>query len=103
MFDSSPSLLKRVFMHFIVPKFVVELSLLKLLDMILSLFIISEIESIFVFVWHSHIAFFDSELYLFKVQLLSHMDKLLSVYSLCLSFNIISVPSSVVYEKHSSV
>ena len=92
-----------VLTHFIVTKFEVVLSLIKLLDKRFSSWIIVEIKSNFGFVSHSHFTFLTSELYPLKVQLFSHKDKLKSSNSLCLSFNIISVPLSVVYEKHSSV
>ena len=96
IFVNNPSLVNRVLVHFRLTTFDVVLSVLKLLDKIFSLFIISDINPIFVLLSHSHKAFFVSSLYPLYVQFASHNDKLLSIYSFRLSSNTISVPFSVV-------
>ena len=63
--------------------------------MFLSIFILV-IPDIDVLTLHSHLAFLVVESYPLKVQLLSHKDKLLFTYSLCLSLRIKSVPLSEV-------
>ena len=91
-------------MHFIVIKFVfVELSITKLFDNKFLSEINSDITNSLDFASHSHDTFLVFSLYPLYEHLFSHKDKLLSINSSFLSFNIISVPFSEVYGKHSFV
>ena len=90
-------------MHFIVI-ILYDCSLfVKLCDNILVSLIISDIIICLYFILHSHVTFLESFSYSFNMQLFSHTEKLLLLYSSCLSFNNISVPPFVVYGLHSSV
>ena len=68
----------------------------KLFDRISVLLTISEIVNCLFLIPHLHILFFVSDSYSINVQLFSHIDKLLLLYSSCLSLIRISVPFSVV-------
>ena len=90
-------------MHFIAIIFDEELSNVKLLNSKFSCLNISAIINSFDLISQSHDDFFEFSLYPLYVHLFSHKDKLLLINSSFLSFNIISVPFSVVYVKHSFV